>query len=136
MQRLMLVVATAMSLGLITVFADSQTYQPKIMGPSEEGLKALQRIRVPTGTEATLVAAEPLLANPVAFCFDEQGRIYVAETFRLHAGVSDNRDQKQKNWLEADLACRTVAERDAMYKKYLGAEYPRWGTEHDRVRLL
>ena len=27
-------------------------------------------------------AAEPLLANPVAFCFDEKGRCFVAETFR------------------------------------------------------
>ena len=38
---------------------------------------------MPAGLKVELFAAEPLLANPVAFCIDEQGRFYVAETFRL-----------------------------------------------------
>ena len=38
-----------------------------------------------------LFAAEPLLANPVAFHIDEQGRFFVVETFRLK-GDSNNID--------------------------------------------
>jgi quinoprotein glucose dehydrogenase len=87
-------------------------------------------MQVPAGLKAELHAAEPLLANPVAFCFDEQGRIYVAETFRLHKGVTDNRNHSK--WLDDDLAARTVADRLAMYRKY---NYDAAGA-HDRVRRL
>ncbi len=102
----------------------------KIAKASDEGLKALKRMQVPQGLTAELWAAEPLLANPIAFCFDEQGRIYVAETFRLHNGVPDNRGHMK--WLDEELANRTVAERVAMYKKY---KYNAT-TDPDRVRML
>ena len=72
------------------------------------------------GLTVELFAAEPLLANPVAFCLDEKGVVYVAETFRHSDGVTDTRNHM--NWLDDDLACRTVADRVAMYKKYLGKQ--------------
>src|SRR5438552_18359614 len=75
-------------------------------------------------------AAEPLVANPVAFCFDEKGRCYVVETFRHTQGVPDTRG---KPWLDDDLACRTVADRVAMLKKYRFGQYPE---NSERVRLL
>src|SRR4051794_11950397 len=68
-----------------------QPYAPTIAAASDEGFKALQTIRPPKGFRAELVAAEPLLATPVAFCIDEKGRFYVAETFRLGSGVTDTR---------------------------------------------
>ena len=88
----------------------------------------------PKGIEARVWAAEPLLANPVSFCFDEKGRCYVAETFRLHHGVTDNRGHM--DWLDDDLACRTVADRVAMYQQVrsrtsFAKDYE---SEHDRVR--
>jgi quinoprotein glucose dehydrogenase len=109
-------------------------YEPKIAPASDEPLRAMKRIRVPAGLKIDLWAAEPLLANPVAFAFDEKGRAYVAETFRLHAGVTDNRFHD--NWVDADLASWTVADRVAMYRKYLGKNFARYAVEHDRVRLL
>ncbi len=102
----------------------------KIAKASDEGLKAIKRIQLPKGLTAELWAAEPLLANPVSFCFDERGRIFVAESFRLHNGVPDNRGHM--NWLDEELANRTVAERVAMYKKY---KY-NTTTDPDRVRML
>ena len=36
-------------------------------------------------------AAEPLLANPVCFTFDEKGRCFVVETYRHTQGVPDTR---------------------------------------------
>jgi quinoprotein glucose dehydrogenase len=109
-------------------------YSPRIAPASDEGLRALKRIRVPAGLRADLFAAEPLLANPVCFCIDHQNRFYVAETFRLHAGVTDIRGHM--DWLDDDLACRTVADRAAMMTRRLGAKATDSAREHDRIRLL
>ncbi|HEY7309071.1 MAG TPA: PVC-type heme-binding CxxCH protein [Gemmataceae bacterium] len=109
-------------------------YSPRIAQASDEAAKAIKRFRVPKGVEGRVWAAEPLLANPVAFCFDEKGRCYVAETYRLHAGVTDNRSHM--NWLDDDLASRTVADRVAMYRKHLKDKFKTYEVDHDRVRLI
>ncbi|MBK9129676.1 MAG: HEAT repeat domain-containing protein, partial [Phycisphaerales bacterium] len=75
------------------------------------------------------------LANPVAFWIDGRNRVFVAETFRLHKGVTDNR-QFGREWLEADLACRTVDDRIAMYRRLRADALPSLLTEHERVRVL
>jgi quinoprotein glucose dehydrogenase len=110
------------------------TYSPRVAAASEGGLRALARIRVPAGLRADLFAAEPLLANPVCFSIDHKNRFYVAETFRLHAGVTDIRGHM--DWLDEDLACRTVADRLALMKRRLGGKAGDAAREHDRVRLL
>ncbi len=112
----------------------SHPYDPKIAPASEEAKRAMRSFRVPAGLEVELFAAEPLLANPVAFSFDEKGVAYVAETFRHGAGVTDTRNHM--NWLDDDLASRTVADRVAMYKKYLGAGFARYEVEHERIRRV
>lgn len=109
-------------------------YTPYVAPASDEGLRAIKQMRVPEPLRTELIAAEPLLANPVAFCIDHQGRFYVAETFRIHDGVPDIRGHM--NWLDDDLASRTVADRDKMYRKFLGAKYETYGRDHDRVRRL
>ncbi|HQR42596.1 MAG TPA: hypothetical protein PLX97_07920, partial [Gemmatales bacterium] len=58
---------------------------------SRDATLSTARIKLEEGFKAELYAAEPLLANPVAFCFDNTGSIYVVETYRIHAGVTDNR---------------------------------------------
>ena len=40
---------------------------------------ALKSIQLPTGFKAELIAAEPDLVQPIAFTFDERGRIWVVE---------------------------------------------------------
>jgi hypothetical protein len=40
--------------------------------------KGFRRAKIPAGFKAELWAAEPLLANPVAFSFDGKGRILAA----------------------------------------------------------
>src|SRR5207244_12748479 len=96
--------------------------------------KTAQRMKLPAGVKADLWAAEPHFANIVAFHFDEKGRCYVAETFRLHKGVTDNRSHTY--WIDDDLAARTVADRVAMYKKHLKGKFPTYEIDHDRVRLV
>lgn len=114
--------------------ATSQPSTPPLAPASDEAERSIARIRVPADLKVELFAAEPLLANPVAFCIDERGRFFVAETFRHHAGVTDNR--QHMDWLVDDLANRTVADRVAMYRKYLGDQFASYATEHERVRMV
>ena len=95
---------------------------------------AISGFTLPEGMTMTAVAAEPQVANPVAFCLDEHGRIYVCETFRQSKGVEDNRGHG--NWLETDLSLTTVAERVAMFRKFLGDKAEAYTEQEDRVRLL
>jgi len=114
-------------------FADD-VYTPRIVPKSDEAERAIQRFQIPAGMKVEVFAAEPLLANPVAFAFDERGRVFVAETFRQQKGVEDNRGHS--NWLIDDLAARSVADRIAFYKKHLKDDVRKYGIEHDRIRLL
>lgn len=114
--------------------APAAPYSPHIVPASDEPALALQGIQAPGGLKVELFAAEPLLANPVALCIDEQGRIYVAESFRIKAGVLDTRGHME--WLDDDLAARTVEDRVAMFKKHLGDISKSFTAEHERVRRI
>ena len=71
----------------------------------KQGELAIKNFELPAGLKVDLWAAEPLLVNPVAFNFDEHGRAYVCETFRLHAGVGDIPGVSPEVWVHRnDLA--------------------------------
>ncbi len=101
-----------------------------------EAERAISRLKAPAGFKLELVAAEPLLANPVAFCFDERGRIYVAETHRVGSGngVEDNRGHM--DWLDDDLAAQTVEDRVAYINKHLGPRAEAYTKLSERIKLL
>jgi quinoprotein glucose dehydrogenase len=101
---------------------------------SDEAELALKRIKPAPGLKVDVWAAEPLLANPVAFCFDEKGRAYVCETFRLGAGVDDIRGIM--SWLDEELASRTVDERLAEMKRHLGDRFDSYTNRSERIQLL
>src|SRR5436309_1222786 len=88
------------ALALLGAGPPPKPYNPPVAPASEEGRRALGRIQVPAGLSVDLWAAEPLLANPVAFTIDGKGRFFVAETFRLHSGVTDIRGHM--DWLGED----------------------------------
>src|SRR6516165_6010207 len=132
-----LLILGALFLSWLTEAAEpaAKPYSPRVAPASDEAVKAIKRFRLPKGVEARVWAAEPLLANPVSFSFDEKGRCFLAETFRLHKGVTDNRNHMY--WLDDDLACRTVADRVAMYQKHAKDKFTStYEIEHDRVRLI
>ncbi|MBI3414095.1 MAG: HEAT repeat domain-containing protein, partial [Verrucomicrobia bacterium] len=133
----------------------SKSAGPKVMPASNEAELAMKRFTLPPGFKIELFAAEPHLANPVAFHVDEHGRFYVVETFRLGAGVLDIRGRR--GWpgpefmssapperlanladelLDADLANRTADDRVGMLKKYFGSKIGTLTNESDRVRLI
>src|SRR5262245_38138319 len=99
-----------------SVIADEPAaFSPPLATDSEEAEKAIGGFKAPDGFKVEVVAAEPNLANPVAFCFDEKGRIYVAETYRHEHGVEDNRHHM--DWLDDDLQSKTVEDREAYVRK-------------------
>lgn len=113
----------------------SRVAAAEIAPASNEGEQALKRMKLPPGLVATLWAAEPMLANPVAFNFDEKGRIFVAETYRYRSSVLDIRDYM---WtLEAELANRTLEDQSAAIARHFGPEgVKELSIETERVRLL
>src|SRR5438552_7769621 len=56
-------------------------------GRTESAEAALKRFSIAPGLHVEVWAAEPHLANPVALCFDDQGRAFVAETERRRTSV-------------------------------------------------
>ncbi len=101
--------------------------------PSPE--QAVVGFGMPADFRVELFAAEPDLANPVAFAVDERGRVFVCETFRQNKGVTDNRGQTRE-WVDADLASQSVADREAYHRQLLGDTVAEWEKHDDRVRLL
>ncbi|REK24911.1 MAG: glucose dehydrogenase [Planctomycetota bacterium] len=107
---------------------------PQIAEASPEAERAMAGFNYPEGWKVHLFAAEPLLANPVAFHITDQGHIYVCESYRQSAGVEDNRDHPY--WVDDDLAARTVADRRAFILKHHGNDQRRFTRHGERLRLL
>ncbi len=60
----------------LTAKLDHKTYNDNDGKTPEEAARAMT---VPDGFHVDLIAAEPNLHQPIAFCFDQKGRIWVAE---------------------------------------------------------
>src|SRR3954463_16003547 len=104
----------------------------QVVSPQAE--LAAKAIHVPDGFSLKTVASEPNLANGVAFCFDPTGRIFIAETYRVGKGIED--DRSHMDWLDDDLAARTVEDRRAYLKRHLGDRYGNYMEASEQVRLL
>ncbi len=115
--------------------AGSRSPTPEIQPASDEPAQALQRMKLPPGLEVKVWAAEPMLANPVAFNFDERGRIFVAETYRYRSSVLDIRDYM---WLlEEELANRNTTDWMATLQRRFGPEgIKELSIESEVVRVL
>ena len=110
---------------------------PRVAAASDEPVAAAAAIGMPEGFTVELFAAEPSLANPVAFSIDAaSGSVYVCEAFRAHKGVGDNVRINDEAWLDADLASRSVDDRFAFMLRLLGDRAGDWVAETDRVRKL
>lgn len=129
---------SVLALSLISPVASATEPEP-ISGPiskaSGQGEQAIGGFQVAEGLKVELVAAEPDVANPVAFDVAADGRIFVVESFRQNRGVTDNRGHDSK-WLDDDLAAQTVEDRRAYHLKHLGKKAADYTKYDDRIRLL
>ena len=100
----------------------------------EAAAKNLAKAKIPAGFTADIWASEPLLANPVAFCFDGAGRMFVSETHRYRTSVLDIRHYMFM--LEDDLANRNQNDWTASIKKNFPKDWQELGKESELVRLV
>jgi quinoprotein glucose dehydrogenase len=108
---------------------------PVIAPASDDAKQALQRFTLPKGLKASLWAAEPMLANPVAIDFDEKGRLFVSETHRYGSSVLDIR--AYMGMLELDMAARTLDDRLKLHRTVFGeAGTKQLAIEGEVVRLV
>ncbi|HTI72435.1 MAG TPA: HEAT repeat domain-containing protein [Candidatus Limnocylindria bacterium] len=108
---------------------------PKPAAHSEEGERAIKLMKYPAGWKAELWASEPDVAHGVALDVADDGKVYVAESFRAWRGVPDIRGIM--DWLDEDLACKSVDDRLAMMKRHLGDEGMKlYYKNTERVRVL
>ena len=107
---------------------------PVVDPASDDAQLAIKRFSLPKGLKASLWAAEPMLANPVAIDFDEKGRLFVSETYRYRTSVLDIRDYM--DMLELDLAARTIEDRAALHRKVFGEQAKDFAIESEIVRLV
>lgn len=116
-------------------FGQERPFPPKIAEASDEGEQAMAGFKLPANWKIGLFAAEPDVANVVAFDVDRHGRVFLCESFRQNQGVTDNRGHDE-TWLKRDLAAQTVADRVAYHRELLGAEAETYTDHDDRIRLL
>ncbi|OYP28241.1 PVC-type heme-binding CxxCH protein [Rhodopirellula sp. MGV] len=121
--------ATAVDLGAV------KPLTPEVAEASDEPAEAMAAISLRDGWKIDLWAAEPKLANVVAFDIDRKGNVYVCETFRQNRGVTDNRGH-DRTWLLADLAAKTVQDRIDYHIKLLGDTAVTYAQHDDRIRRL
>lgn len=91
------------------------TANPQPLPAIEEEKAILANIKAPEGTVTRLFAREPDVQDPTAITFDDQNRLYIAETHRFERGVEDNR---RNVWVADDYKLTSTAERLEMLKTY------------------
>ena len=107
--------------------------EPSVAAASEDGRNAIANFKF-DGLKCDLWAAEPDVANIVAFHVDYQGQLFACETFRQDKGVEDNRAHTY--WLEDELAALTVEDRVAYILKHHPDANETYTRFDDRIRLV
>lgn len=95
----------------------------------------LSTITWPEEMKARVYAKQPDALNVTAIAFDEQNRLYLAETHRFDRGIEDNR--RNQHWLRDEIALTSTAERLAIYEKHAAVKPLSYYTEHsEKIRVL
>ncbi len=121
--------------GYRPLVAADRVATPILAPASKEGEIRLKQFKVAPGLKVELWAAEPMLANPVAFSVDEQGRVFTSETYRYRSSVLDIRHYMFM--LEDDLASRSLDDRLKQIRKWFGPDGERLlSQETEVIRML
>ena len=120
---------------LATEWQQPEPMEPTVAEASEEAAEAMGVIRLRKGWDIGLFAAEPQVANIVAFDIDPQGRFWVCESYRQERGVTDNRAHDEA-WVLADLASKTVQDRIDYHQRLLGEAAVTYAQHDDRLKWV
>lgn len=78
--------ALCMLTASVTFAADNRNELPKKQHKTSDAPfltpeQAVKKMAIPEGFEVSVYASEPDIAEPIGFCFDDRGRMWVAENF-------------------------------------------------------
>jgi quinoprotein glucose dehydrogenase len=104
--------------GFKPLVAADRSGTPVLAPASSEGTNRIRQFKLAPGIKVDLWAAEPMLANPVAFSVDGRGRVFTSETYRYRSSVLDIRHYMFM--LEDDLASRNITNRLEIIRKWFG----------------
>lgn len=111
------------------------TANPERFPVTDPDKALLSTIRFPGEMKASVFARQPDVQMPTAITFDEQNRLYVAETHRFGRGIEDNRHTPY--WVRDDIALTSTAGRLAMYQKYAKIRPMEYFTKYsERIQVL
>ena len=94
----------------------------------------MKKLQVASGLKVEVFSSAPDFVNPSNFCVDERGRFFVVETHRYRTSAYSV--EHHMDWVWDDLSCRTVEDRIAMCRRYLGDEVNELAVESERIRLV
>lgn len=98
-------------------------WMPVVFGQSNELVSPPYQPLIDRGLQMELWAREPLLINPVALSFDDQGRLYVVETARR--GTVDIDIRAHKDWVKEDLGSDSIPRQIELFRKWMSPEKSR-----------
>ncbi|HEY2414454.1 MAG TPA: PVC-type heme-binding CxxCH protein [Pirellulaceae bacterium] len=87
----------------LCLYATTSSAQQPTTAPPDKPLppdEAAASIKLPPGFKATCFAAEPAITQPIAFTFDDRGRLWVIENFSYPSWRSDNTGHDRVTILE------------------------------------
>lgn len=99
-----------------------------------EVTEGTRRFQLSSGLRLDVWAAEPQLSNSVAFALDGKGQVYLAESDRWAISVFDI--TQKTNWLLADMAFRSVADRGTFLTNTFATNLSVLTRESEVVRRL
>lgn len=118
--RTMLLLAALIGIAL-TVGGQADTEQPRNRLPKRQHntsnapfLKpeqALKAMAIPAGFDVSIFAAEPDIGEPIAFCFDDRGRLWVVENYNYRTRRNHTDDQVTRIQILEDV------DRDGVFDK-------------------
>ena len=129
----------ALNVGFWGATLSAQNPDPQIpqLSPADgEAVSAITQFKILPGLKCRLFAAEPDVANIVAFHRDYQGQVFVCETFRQHpnTGVEDNREHAV--WLDDDLQAQSIQDRINYVRKHIKDADHAYTAFDDRIRMI
>lgn len=80
---------------------------------------AVQKMTLPEGFKATLFAGEPDVVQPIAFCFDDRGRLWVAECLSYPNWEADPKKGKDRVVIFEDTDGDGVHDKRTVFAKNL-----------------
>ena len=109
---------TSLALLALTASLPASTPQEEVATERLMPTEVVAGVTIPADSALKIEATykDHQLTSPTAITFDDQGRIYIAETHRFHQGVEDDRDHLY--WYLDDLASKKTTDRRALHEKW------------------